>query len=145
MWNFAERTALRSGSELEEVGPLGLETAAGRRYHRRRVPQKPRQLVGMGNRQLDVDDGALDLLGDELDRRADDQELTTVEAELVQVAQPPPDVRRLPHRLVEVLEEKERPPIVGGDEIESGTRPEPLAAASVVAAHAFGEGPCPER
>ena len=46
---------------------------------------------------------------------------------------------------MEVLEEKERPAIVGGGEIESGTRPEQLAAGSVVAAHAFGEAPCPER
>src|SRR5437667_1757008 len=145
MARLVERQALKSASELEEGGLVGIETAAGRRDHRRLAPQKPDQLVEIGNRQLDVDDGALDLLGDELDRRADDQDLATVEAELVQVAQPPTDVRRLPHRLVVVLEQKERPAIVGGDEIESGTRPEQLAAGSVVAAHAFGEAPCPER
>src|SRR5205807_1314731 len=59
--------------------------------------------------------------------------------------QSPADVRRLAQRFVEVLEEKERRAIVRGDEIESGTRAEQLAAATIVAAHALGEAPYPER
>src|SRR6266478_5938433 len=94
MARLVERQALKGPSELEEGGLVGIEAAAGGRDHRCLAPQKADQLVEVGNRELDVDDGALDLLGDELDRRADDQELATIEAEVVQVAQPPPDVRR---------------------------------------------------
>src|SRR5438876_8215654 len=145
MARLVERQPLKSPAELEERGLGGIEAAAGCRDRRRLAPQKPDQLEQIGNRELDEGDAPFELLGDELNRRADQQELAAVEADLVQVPQSPADVRRLAHRLVEVLEEKERGAIVRGDEIESRARAELLDAGAIVAAHTFGEAPDPER
>src|SRR5581483_9844840 len=101
--------------------------------------------AAIAHRQLDVDHLPLELFGHELHRRADDHELTAVEARRVEIAQPAADLRKLAQGIVEVREEKDAGPRLCGHEVERRARAERLAAAVAVAAHALREAPQPQR
>src|SRR5262249_19728637 len=89
----------------------------------------------------------LDLLGNDLDGRADEDELAAVEAGFVEIAHAAADLGRIAQRLVEISQHEERRPVVGDDEVERPARAEHLRARrrAVLPAHALRETPGPER
>src|SRR5581483_11020264 len=142
---LVHREPLEGAAELVERRLAGVHAAARSDDRLGLAPEEAHELGEVGDHELDVDDVPLDLLRDELDRRADDDELPAGEAELVQVAEPPADIGFL-QRLVEVPQHEDRGLRVRRDEVEDGARAEDVAGRALpVAAQALGEGPDPER
>ncbi len=86
------------------------------------LAQKLDQFDQVGRPQFQKHHAALEFLGDEADRRGDDDELLPVEAALVDVAQAAPDLGRLAQRLVKILEVEDGGAAVGRDEIQRAAR-----------------------
>src|SRR5262245_37233941 len=119
--------------------------AAGGRYPFALGLEKGLQLTEVGEAQLDVGEIAGDVVGDGAYRGRNHHELAGVEAPLVEVTQPAPDLGRGAHRLVEVFEVEDGPVGVRGDEVESGPRLACLDDGTAVAPHTVGEAPGPHR
>ena len=89
---------------------------------------------------------ALDFFRNEADRRSDHHELMLIETALMNISKTASDFRRLPKRLVEVLEVENTGVVAGDDEVQSRARvPSARVGRLSVAMHPLRKAPCPQR
>jgi hypothetical protein len=146
MARLIEGEPLEGTGELREGGLALIGTAPVRGDLPGLFAQEVRQLDLIGQLQLDVDEIALDLLGNESHRRADYDELPLIDAGVIEVPQPAPDRGRFPQRVVEVLQVEDCRMLVGGDKVQRFARAMGLRLVfSVLSAHPLGDTPGPHR
>ncbi len=109
------------------------------------VAQEVRHLDLIGQPQLQVHEVALDLLRNESHRGSDDREFALVETGLVEVPKAASNLRIFTHRFMKVLQMEDRRILVSDDEVQSCARGKSLGGVGVLATHALGETPGPNR
>lgn len=119
-----------------------IQQRLGRRYVRGLLAEEFGHFDEVGRAQLQQDDAAVELLRDEANGGADDDELPAIAAGFVNIAQAPADGGGVAQRIVKVLQVEDGGAGEGGDGVErqAGIFGSGLGG-RVAVEQAFGKGP----